>query len=217
MNTMPATRDSRSNLPAFLDPFMAMPIDELIARYRMGLDQIDPRLFELSDAQLDTAFLPEADVGRWPARVLIGHLADAELAFVHRLRRTVAEDRPLLATWDENAFIDAGLYGGAHGGGAFPIAGFLATIHTLRRWTSSWLLTLLPEQVERIAMHPLRGEQTVRLILCYTTWHLEHHADYLNRKIAKFLGPRPQPCDDDVKAQPGACGAGCGCKSKAQA
>ncbi len=212
MTATPTASAARSSLPAFLEPFIAMPNDELVARYRMGLDCIDPRLFELADAQLDTAFLPEAGVGRWPARVLIGHLADAELAFVHRMRRAVAEDQPLLAVWDENAFIDSGLYGGAHGGGAYPIAGFLATIHTLRRWTSSWLLTLMPEQFERVAMHPERGPQSVKAILCYSTWHLEHHAEFLNRKITKFLGQRPEPCGDEVKSQPGGCGAGCGCK-----
>ena len=30
-------------------------------------------------------------VGRWPIRVLLGHLADAELVFVHRMRRAVGE------------------------------------------------------------------------------------------------------------------------------
>ena len=75
-----------------------------------GLQRFDSRIFELSDEQMDMAFLPDAGVGRWPVRVLVGHLADAELAFIHRMRRAVAEENPVLAVWDENAFIDAGLY-----------------------------------------------------------------------------------------------------------
>src|ERR1043166_7965282 len=154
----------------------ALPDGELISRYRRGLEAFDVRIFELSDDQLDAAFLPDADVGQWPVRVLVGHLADAELAFTHRMRRAVAEENPVFAAWDENAFIDAGLYRG----GQHPIGGFVATIHTLRRWTSDWLATLSPEQLARRAMHPERGPQTVREILVYATWHLEHHARFLN-------------------------------------
>ncbi len=178
-----------------------LPSGELIARYRRGLECFDRRIFELSDEQMDTAFLPQAEVGRWSVRVLAGHLADAELAFSHRMRRAVAEENPLLAVWDENAFIDAGMYAG----GQYPIGGFIAVIHTLRRWTSEWLATLSEPQLERQAMHPERGPLSVRTILVYTTWHLEHHARFLNAKICKMLGPAEEG---------GGCGAGCGCHKK---
>src|SRR5690349_5193302 len=92
------------------EEFAAMSGEDLIARYRRGLESFDPRIFELSDEQMDAAFLPDAGVGLWPVRVLVGHVADAELSFAHRMRRAVAEDSPVLAAWDENAFIDSGLY-----------------------------------------------------------------------------------------------------------
>jgi hypothetical protein len=133
----------------------------------------------------------------------MGHLADAELAFTHRMRRAVAEDNPVLAVWDENAFIDSGLYAG----GEHPVAGFIAVLHTLRRWTAEWLLTLTPEQLARKALHPERGEQTVRDILVYTTWHLENHTQYLNAKVCRMIGPAPAA----EPAQGGGCGPSCGC------
>jgi hypothetical protein len=197
----PTRTDDR---PAGMDLVAALPDPELLARYRGGLQSFDPRLFELGDAQADTAFLPDAGVGRWPVRVLVGHLADAELAFTHRMRRAVAEDNPILAAWDENAFIDAGLYDG----GRYPVAGFIAILHTLRRWTTEWLQTLTPEQLQRRALHPQRGELTVRDMVVRTTWHLEHHARFLNAKICKLLGPAPagQP------GSSGGCGESCGCR-----
>ena len=182
----------------------ALPSEELIARYRRGLECFDPRIFELSDEQMDMAFLPDAGVGQWPVRVLAGHLADAELSFSHRMRRAVAEENPLLAVWDENAFIDAGLYAG----GQHPVGGFIAVVHTLRRWTSEWLATLTPEQLARQAMHPEPGPLSVKTILVYSTWHLEHHAQFLNAKICKMLGPAP------AEEGGGGCGAGCGCHKK---
>lgn len=196
----------------------ALPDIELVHRYRRGLELLDARIFELSDEELDRAFLPEANVGRWPVRVLLGHLADAELAYSHRMRRAVGEDHPLLAPWDPDAFIDAGIYGGTSGGAMYPIAGFIAVIHHLRRWTAAWLLTLMPEQFQRTAMHPERGEMTVKRILATATWHLEHHGEYCNRKVCKMLGPRPaEPTPSDQPAtsgKAGGCGPGCGCRPR---
>jgi len=186
----------------------ALPDAELIARYRQGLQCFDSRIFELSDGQLDMAFLPDAKVGRWPVRVLVGHLADAELAYTHRMRRAVAEENPVLAVWDESAFVDAGLYNG----GQYPLGGFVATIHTLRRWTAEWLATLSPEQMQRQALHPERGPLTVRNILVMATWHLEHHGRFLNAKVLKMLGPAPE--EKAPAAAGGGCGAGCGCHGK---
>lgn len=177
----------------------ALPDADLIERFRVGVENFDRRVFALSDDQLDLAFLPEAGVGRWPVRVLLGHLADAELLYVHRMRRTVGEDQPLLAVWDENAAIDAGLYHGP----AHNIGAFVATIHTLRRWTGEWLATLTPEQLQRRALHPERGEMSIRKMLQDLTWHLEHHSAFLNAKIERLLGP-------DTSADQ-SCGPACGC------
>ena len=194
---------ARPAAPPPLTEFTGLSDRDLISRYSRALDSFDRRIVELSDEQLDMAFLPDAGVGRWPVRVLLGHLADADLVFTHRMRRAVAEDNPILAVWDENAFIDSGLYQG----GRHPIGAFLAAIHTLRRWTAVWLATLTPEQFARQAMHPERGPQAVRTILHYATWHLEHHGWFLNAKIERMLGPAP--CEEPAPA--GSCGSGCGC------
>jgi hypothetical protein len=177
-----------STTKPIVETFFAMPTTELLARYRRGVENFDKAIFGLSDAQLDTAFLPEAGVGRWPVRVLLGHLADAEIVFSHRMRRAVAEDGPTFAVWDEQAFIDSGLYGGPEGGKAHPLAGFVSVIHLMRTWTGQWLHTLRADQWERKALHPERGEQTVRRIADYATWHLEHHNWFLRAKVQKLAG-----------------------------
>jgi hypothetical protein len=190
---------SSAKLGLTLGDFETLPDAELLVRYRRGLELVDPRVFELSEDQMDMAFLPDAGVGNWPVRVLVGHLADGELAFTHRMRRAVAEESPIVNSWDENAFIDSGLYNG----GQYPVAGFIAVIHTLRRWTAEWLATLTPEQMNRKMMHSENGPMTVRRVLEYAAWHLEHHAAYLNAKICKMLGEAPEG---------GCCGgSGCGC------
>lgn len=160
---------------------------DLVKRFCIGLDHIDPRLSKLSETQLDQSFKPEDSVGEWSCRILIGHLADADLAFVHRMRRIVAEERPLFAVWDENAFIEAGLYGTPGKTERYPVREFLETITAVRRWTGSWLGTLQETAFARAGQHPERGEQTLRVVLEYATWHLEQHGWFLNRKIERLL------------------------------
>jgi hypothetical protein len=208
---------------------MNLPTKDLIARYRKGVENYDRRAFWLSATDIDTAFLPDAGVGRWPIRVLLGHLADAEVSFVHRMRKTAAEDRPVLQSWDEDAFIDANLYG--HIAGAAEVApltddaskarvaaalgGFVAVVHTLRQWTGAWLETLPDEAFAREAMHTQRGPQTLKEILAYATWHVEHHARFLKLKVDRLTGSAPSraPAVREGIASSAGCGPGCGCKA----
>jgi hypothetical protein len=181
------------NTPPAVDSFIQMELDFLLNRFAFGVQHFDKRVVELKPDQLDMAFLPDApgEVGRWPCRVLLGHLADAEVAFAFRMRRVVGEDNPLLEPWDENAFIDNGLYGTPEtpADRRPNIGAFVATIFTLRKWTHEWLRSLPAGAWTRKGLHKERGEQTLKTIVAYDTWHLEHHAVLLNRKVARFLGP----------------------------
>ncbi len=186
----------------------ALPLGEMLARYRRGVGNYDPRVFSLDVEQIDRAFLADAEVGRWSVRMLLAHLADAEIVFVHRMRRAVAEDRPVLAVWDENAFIDSGLYAlpkeVSNGDPASLIGGHVAVLHTMRMWSFQWLSGLSPEQFERVALHPERGEQSVRTILSYSIWHVEHHGRFLQKKCDRMLGAVASPVG--AAASSGCCG-----------
>lgn len=226
--TVPSPADCRHPPVPAVETFLTLPDADLIARYRKGVENFDRRLFWLTECQIDQAFLPEANVGQWPVRVLLGHLADAEIAFVARMRKAVAEERPVLQPWDEHAFIDSNIYGNApHAPAgsaeadkarvASALGGFVAVVHTLRQWTGQWLGTLSDAQLAREAMHPERGVQSVKTILAYDTWHLEHHARFLKLKIDRILGEaaiRERAADDAAAAAGGSCGPGCGCYAK---
>ncbi len=203
-------------IPMTAEELEKLPSLQLIARYRRGIENFDRRVFELDERQIDAAFLPEAGVGQWPVRVLVGHCADADLASVHRMRRAVAEENPLLSNWDENAFVDSNIYGNRHEGYADSpegdharvmnaLGGHMAVIHTLRQWVGQWLMSLSEEQLNRQAMHPERGPQSVRRMVALYTWHLEHHAAFLTKKLDKMLGPAPV---EQPRAKSGGCGCG---------
>jgi hypothetical protein len=195
-----------------------LPTLHLIMRYRRGVQSLDNRVLELSEKQIDQAFLPDAGVGQWPVRVLLGHLADAELFACGRMRRIIGEDGPLVEMWDENSFIDANVYNNAdkeyagdpeadHARVMAAVGGHMAVIHTLRQWTGQWLMTLDESAWERTLMHPERGALTLRLVVGYMTWHVEHHGRFLTRKLDRMLG-----AERESTAKSGSCGCGDSCE-----
>lgn len=86
------------------DEIASLPTLHTLMRCQRRALSIGLRVFQLTESQIDQAFLPQSvNVGRWPIRVLIGHLADAEVAAVHRMRRIVGEDNPVVSGWDERS------------------------------------------------------------------------------------------------------------------
>ncbi|MCA9311425.1 MAG: DinB family protein [Phycisphaerales bacterium] len=165
-----------------VEPFHALPLEALIERYRSGTASLNATVLRLGDEQADQCFLPDADAGRWSCRMLLGHLADAEMICGFRMRKLVAEPGSEMAMWDQDAFVDAGLYSGP----GQPMAGFVAVVHTTRLWLSEWLGGLPEAAWACRGLHLRRGEMTLRQLVAFTAWHLEHHAWYLDRKLARL-------------------------------
>src|SRR5712691_5985107 len=73
----------------------------LLARYKMGYQEVAATVQGLSDAELDAR--PPAGDG-WTPRQIVHHLADSEMTSALRLRWLLAEEQPVLASYDEEAF-----------------------------------------------------------------------------------------------------------------
>lgn len=168
------------------DACKALPRPELIRRFEGGANILNPKVLELGEEALDTFFTPEAGVGLWSPRALVGHLADSELVLGHRMRRVVAEDRPIFALWDENAFVDRGLYAHPESPAKPGVAGHIAIIHTNRLWLAEWLRTVPEADWARQGMHPERGPMSLHDIVAIATWHVEYHGWFLDRKIERL-------------------------------
>lgn len=192
--------------PTTIKALKALTTDELVGRLRIGVESIDPRIFELTDEQLNQAWRPEANIGLWPIRVVIGHLADVEMVFATRARKIFAEDNPTLAIFDEHAFVDSAIYGCTEGSTMQPpIGGDIAAIHTLRSWMVAFLYQLNASDWERTGLHPDHGPISLQTIAVYNCWHLERHAWFINAKTERFLGPRPEraECSEGGCSKPG--------------
>ena len=73
---------------------------ELIAKYADGPAEVARMLEGFPATSLTAHPLP----GKWSACEIVQHLADSEMASALRLRRLIAEDRPVIYGYDQDAY-----------------------------------------------------------------------------------------------------------------
>lgn len=172
-------------LPSEIAAIAQLTTAELVGRYGRGPELLDRILIGVEADWIDVRFEPAEGVGLWSVREALGHIADAELVYAHRLRRAVAEPEPTLPGWDQDAFVTAGLYR-ADGRGQPDPAATVALVRAVRRWVEPWLATLPDSAWSRRCLHPRLGEHTVGEMTARAVWHLEHHARFVAAKIERL-------------------------------
>jgi hypothetical protein len=145
----------------------------LLARYRSGTQAVRDAVAGLDDAALDRT--PAG--GGWTARQVVHHLADSEMTSAIRLRRLLAEDAPVIAAYDEEAFAKALRYDR-------PIATSLDAMVAARASSLSLLEVLDDDQWARTGTHSTDGPYGVETWLRIYADHAHDHADQLRRAAA---------------------------------
>lgn len=145
--------------------------DQLIARYAEGAREISTALEGITDEELDAKPTP----GEWSVREIIHHLADSEMEGAMRLRRLLAESRPRIAGYDQEAFARCLWYDRR------PIAAALTAIQAAHETTVEILQRLTPEDWQREGIHSEFGRFTVEDWLRLYAAHVHEHADQIRR------------------------------------
>jgi hypothetical protein len=143
-----------------------MSIKKLLADYKNGPVVLRSVLSGMTPEQVDAAPVP----GKWSTRQVICHLADAELLYVDRFKRILAEDQPPLRAMDPDDYV-AKL--------AIPDRDLnveLDTIEIVRRHMVG-ILDHMPEaDFQRTGVHSADGPLTLQTLLERITRHIPHHA-----------------------------------------
>jgi hypothetical protein len=92
------------------------------------------------------------------------------------MRRIVAEENPLLVSYDEDAFIARLPSAEAN------LAEVLDTFDANRRFTARWLRTLAPDAFARTGIHTQRGKVTLLQIVEIYANHVDHHLKVVAEK-----------------------------------
>ncbi|MFN8526083.1 MAG: DinB family protein [Chloroflexota bacterium] len=142
----------------------------MIQRYRDGYTEVCRAIEGFTDAQLDARL----DGDGWSARQVIHHLADGEATSAIRLRRLIAEERPLIVAYDEAEFARRLYYDR-------PIASSLALFKAARESTAEILERLTEEQWGRAGTHSESGAYSVQTWLELYVAHALEHAVQIRR------------------------------------
>ena len=108
--------------------------------------------------------------GKWNIRQIVRHVADTEIVAGMRLRHIVAEDRPPLIPFNQDAWATNLNYANT------DPAESLLTFRVLRNDTVKLLRSLPAEAFERTGVHPERGERSLLAFVELFGRHAVAHA-----------------------------------------
>lgn len=148
-----------------------------VAVLRATPDALAAALRPWSNEQLDR---PESR-GKWAARDVVAHLADSELVGGFRLRMVLAHDRPPLAGYDQDLWVDGLRYRDTR------VADSLEQFTALRRANLRHWERMTDEQLARVGLHGERGEESLALMRRLYAGHDLMHLRQLAR-IGRAVG-----------------------------
>ena len=144
---------------------ISIPTIEQINTFESVPSLIISALTDLSESQMHV--VPVS--GEWSIHEVVIHLGDSETFGFERLRKTIAEEKPVLQVYDEDAWAKNLSYQRQERHYA------LALFSAQRRSTAALLRMLPPEAWQRTAIHPDRGEITLYDIFITYLEHGEIH------------------------------------------
>jgi len=114
--------------------------------------------------------------GKWSTLEVVCHLADFQPILADRMKRIIAEDRPLLTSADENRFAVALAYQER------DVEEELAIISYTHSQLARILRTLPDSVLQREGVHNVRGPMTLERLLTMATNHITHHLHFIVEK-----------------------------------
>jgi uncharacterized damage-inducible protein DinB len=149
-----------SNLPELIDAFVAGP------------QTLRQAVAGMSREQLVSRPVP----GKWSTLEVVCHLVDSDQAWIHRMKRVIAEDRPLHIGYDERRFAATLGYQERN------LEEELALFEQGRRQMASILRALPAEAWARDGVHNECGLITLQQHVQLEVEHVPHHVKFIAEK-----------------------------------
>ncbi|MCM3289679.1 DinB family protein [Paenibacillus sp. MER 180] len=146
-------------------------MEKLIEEYKQDYVLLREAVEGLSEEELH--FHPAPD--KWSIHQVVIHVTDDEILSTHRLRKVLAEEEPLLLSFDQNAWSDNLGYE------LLNLEQHLLLFQTLRASMLPLLENLTPEQLERVGKYPDGVQYTFKELLKLRTQHVRDHLAQINR------------------------------------
>jgi hypothetical protein len=143
----------------------------LIARYAEGADEVTSALDGFPARSLTAHPIP----GKWSATEIVHHLADSENISAIRLRRLIAEERPVIVGYDQELYARRLRYNER------DIAPSLEAFRAARATTSQLLRAMSDEDWARQGWHTESGLYSAEQWLQIYADHAHNHAAQIRR------------------------------------
>lgn len=149
----------------------------LVNKYKDGYRAVAAALAGAKDSELDARPAP----GKWTAREIVHHLADSEMTSAIRLRLLLAEERPAIKGYDQEAFAKKLFYDR-------PYQASLEAFKYARETTGEILDRMTPADWTREGTHTEVGRYSVETWLSIYAEHAHNHAEQIRRARATGRG-----------------------------
>jgi len=148
---------------------------DLLERFRRGPELLAVVTTGAAGTELD--FKPE---GKWSVRQIVCHLADSEATGTMRFRQLIAEEKPVLPAWDQEAWATRLDYQKR------KISQALELFRLLRSANYELLKDVPEEAYSRIGTHSRLGELSLLQFLRMEAEHVESHVRQLQLTRAAY-------------------------------
>src|SRR5713226_2242916 len=155
-------------------------VSQLIDAYLVGPQTLRQAVAGMSREQL----VSRPVAGKWSTLEVVCHLFDSDQAWIHRMKRVIAENRPLFIGYDESRFAAALAYQER------DLEEELTIFELSRRQMARILRTVPAEAWARDGVHNERGLLTLEQHLQLEVEHVPHHVKFIAEK-RRALGLTP--------------------------
>ena len=130
---------------------------------------------------VEKMLLPEQP-GKWSIVQVVQHLADSELVWGYRLRKVMAEERPIIAGYDQDGWAGRLQYADSN-----PFVAH--SMFSMLRESNLRIINMMqPEDLERAGVHAERGDESIANMIRLYAGHDIAHLRQLERIQAKLRG-----------------------------
>ncbi|MED4583192.1 DinB family protein [Brevibacillus choshinensis] len=151
-------------------------VKALIEEYGSGLERVREAIRALSEEEMHYKPGPS----KWSIHEIIVHLADAELVGVHRMKRVLAENNPMLTVYDQDAWATSLGYADQDAEHSLKLFGLM------RAMMLPVLLKVEGDDWQRCGIHEEAGPLTLVQLLERYVNHVSDHLEQIQRVRAAY-------------------------------
>jgi uncharacterized damage-inducible protein DinB len=146
-------------------------VETLIDEYSRGYAMLREAIEGLAEEEL--RFKPAPD--KWSIHEILIHVTDAEILATYRLKKVLAEEEPLLISFDQNAWANNLGYD------LLDREQYLLLFQLLRSSMQTFLDNLTEEQAERVGKYADAKQITFKQLMGFRVQHVRDHLAQIER------------------------------------